>query len=107
MDGNDAVHGDAGDDLLKAIGQLIRSTIRGEDVGFRCGGDEFVVLLPGSAAESGRALADRLARVEAQRNRGEVTLPTTIGEERATNPFMRAKSVDEFARLRTMKDSFG
>ena len=47
-------------DLLKAIGQLIRSTIRGEDVGFRCGGDEFVVLLPGSTAESGQALADRL-----------------------------------------------
>ena len=36
-----------------------------------------------------------------------MTLPTTIGEERATNPFMRAGSVDEFARLRTMKDSFG
>jgi diguanylate cyclase (GGDEF)-like protein len=57
---NDALGHAAGDDLLKAIGQLIRSTIRGEDVGFRCGGDEFVVLLPGSTAESGQALADRL-----------------------------------------------
>jgi hydroxyacylglutathione hydrolase len=54
-----------------------------------------------------KALADRLARVEAARERGEVTLPTTIGEERATNPFMRAASVEELARLRTMKDSFG
>jgi hydroxyacylglutathione hydrolase len=53
------------------------------------------------------ALADRLGRVEAARERGEVTLPTTIGEERATNPFMRARSVEEFARLREMKDSFG
>lgn len=53
------------------------------------------------------ALAERLARVEAARTRGEVTLPTTIGEERATNPFMRAEGIDEFARLRTMKDSFG
>jgi hydroxyacylglutathione hydrolase len=52
-------------------------------------------------------LADRLARVEAARGRGEVTLPTTIGEERATNPFMRARSVEEFARLRKAKDSFG
>jgi diguanylate cyclase (GGDEF)-like protein len=57
---NDTLGHAAGDDLLKAIGQLIRSTIRGEDVGFRCGGDEFVVLLPGSTAESGQALADRL-----------------------------------------------
>ena len=54
-----------------------------------------------------QALADRLARVEAARTHGEVTLPTTIGEERATNPFMRARSVEELARLRTMKDSFG
>jgi hydroxyacylglutathione hydrolase len=53
------------------------------------------------------ALAGRLSRVEAARERGEVTLPTTIGEERATNPFMRAEGVEEFARLRTMKDSFG
>jgi hydroxyacylglutathione hydrolase len=52
------------------------------------------------------ALSERLKRVEAARERGDVTLPTTIGEERATNPFMRAGSVDELARLRTMKDSF-
>jgi hydroxyacylglutathione hydrolase len=54
-----------------------------------------------------QALAGRLAAVEAARERGEVTLPTTIGEERATNPFMRAGSVEEFARLRQQKDSFG
>ena len=36
------------------------------------------------------ALAERLGRVAAARDRGEVTLPTTIGDERATNPFMRA-----------------
>ena len=54
-----------------------------------------------------QALARRLERVEEARGRGEGTLPTTIGEERATNPFMRAVGVEEFARLRTMKDSFG
>ncbi len=52
-------------------------------------------------------LAERVRRIEALRERGEVTLPTTIAEERATNPFMRATTVEEFARLRTMKDSFG
>ena len=60
-----------------------------------------------SVEPENQALADRLARVESARKRGEVTLPTTIGEERATNPFMRAESVEELARLRTMKDSFG
>ena len=53
------------------------------------------------------ALAERLGRVEAARRRGEVTLPTTIGEERATNPFVRAAGIEEFARLRALKDSFG
>jgi hydroxyacylglutathione hydrolase len=54
-----------------------------------------------------QVLAERLGRVAAARERGEVTLPSTIGEERATNPFMRAKNVAELARLRAMKDSFG
>ena len=57
---NDTLGHAAGDDLLRAIGQLIRSAARGEDVAFRCGGDEFVVLLPGYGTDAGRALADRL-----------------------------------------------
>jgi hydroxyacylglutathione hydrolase len=40
------------------------------------------------------------------REAGQVTLPTTIGEERATNPFMRAADVGELARLRQAKDTF-
>ena len=52
------------------------------------------------------AIADRLAKVAALRDRGEITLPTSVAEERATNPFVRAANVDEFARLRAAKDSF-
>jgi len=54
-----------------------------------------------------QAISGRLAAVQSMRERGDITLPTSIGEERATNPFMRAASVDEFARLRSQKDSFG
>jgi hydroxyacylglutathione hydrolase len=35
------------------------------------------------------ALAERRVREEAKRSRGEPTLPSTIGEELATNPFLR------------------
>ncbi|HEX8642170.1 MAG TPA: hydroxyacylglutathione hydrolase [Allosphingosinicella sp.] len=52
------------------------------------------------------ALAARMAEVEAARSAGEATVPTTIALERATNPFMRAVSVEEFARRRTGKDNF-
>ncbi len=48
----------------------------------------------------------RMAQVTAMRERGEPTVPTTIAQERATNPFMRAGSVEELARLRSAKDSF-
>ena len=48
----------------------------------------------------------RLERVSAQRAAGEITLPTTVADERATNPFVRARNVQEFAELRTAKDSF-
>jgi hydroxyacylglutathione hydrolase len=52
------------------------------------------------------ALASRYATVQAMRERGEATVPTTIALEKATNPFMRAGSVAELAERRTAKDNF-
>ncbi len=52
------------------------------------------------------ALARRVAEVRQARERGEVTLPTTIALERATNPFMRAESADVLAARRAAKDQF-
>ena len=52
------------------------------------------------------AIADRMKSVEAMRAAGEVTLPTTVEQERETNPFVRATNWEEFARLRSAKDSF-
>lgn len=50
-------------------------------------------------------LAARLAAVEAARGAGEATVPTSIGEERATNPFLRAASAQELGRIRALKDA--
>lgn len=52
------------------------------------------------------AIASRLREVEAMRERGEATVPTTIALERATNPFMRAQSIEQFAERRASKDVF-
>lgn len=58
-------------------------------------------------AEPGNSdIARRLERTAALRARGEITLPTSVAEERATNPFVRASDWQEFARLRAEKDSF-
>lgn len=51
------------------------------------------------------ALAARLAAVEAARGAGEATVPTSIGEERATNPFLRASTAAELGRIRALKDA--
>jgi hydroxyacylglutathione hydrolase len=51
-------------------------------------------------------LIERMETVEAVRAAGEATVPTTIALERATNPFMRAPDVEEFARRRAAKDGF-
>lgn len=56
---------------------------------------------PGNAA-----IAARLDAIEAMRAKGEITLPTSVAEERETNPFVRVPSWQEFARLRAEKDSF-
>jgi hydroxyacylglutathione hydrolase len=36
----------------------------------------------------------------------EMTIPSTIGEERLTNPFLRARDAAELGRLRALKDGF-
>lgn len=59
-----------------------------------------------TADADNRALADRFDTVRAMRDRGEPTVPTSIGLERATNPFLRAASASQLADLRTAKDNF-
>ena len=51
-------------------------------------------------------VAERLAAVQTMRDAGEITVPTTVAEERETNPFVRSSNVEEFARRRAAKDSF-
>ncbi|MGX1198428.1 hydroxyacylglutathione hydrolase [Parvibaculum sp. MBR-TMA-1.3b-4.2] len=66
------------------------------------------------------ALAARAKEIDAKRARGEWTVPTTIGLEKATNPFLRAadpklrhaigldaaSDVEVFAETRHRKDNF-
>ncbi|WP_043366513.1 hydroxyacylglutathione hydrolase [Belnapia sp. F-4-1] len=52
------------------------------------------------------ALQARAAEVKAERAAGRATVPTTIGEEKAANPFLRADDVARLAAIRTGKDNF-
>ncbi len=52
------------------------------------------------------ALADHARQIDGLRASGMPTVPTTLKKELALNPFLKAHSVDEFARLRAAKDTF-
>ncbi len=51
-------------------------------------------------------IAERLCEVLGLRDADRPTVPTNIGVERATNPFVRAASAAAFAQLRNAKDSY-
>lgn len=54
----------------------------------------------------GRCYQQALVQAEKVREQGLPTIPTTIGYERSHNIFMRAATVEAFAKLRKQKDSF-
>jgi hydroxyacylglutathione hydrolase len=59
-----------------------------------------------TAEPDNTATATRLVEVTRQRTAGQPTVPTTIAAELATNPFLRASSVEQLAQRRQAKDNF-
>lgn len=53
-----------------------------------------------------KALLARYEQIQQLRNAGQMTLPSSIELELETNPFLRAESVEEFTRIRALKDHF-
>ncbi len=52
------------------------------------------------------AIQKRLEKVKNMRNKGFLSLPSSIFEERETNLFLRAKTSSEFSKLRLHKDKW-
>lgn len=52
------------------------------------------------------ALRQRAAEVDRLRADNKATVPTTLGAEKAENPFLRAQSAESLAKIRTAKDNF-
>jgi|GEM_PF-550044 len=57
---NDTLGHQYGDALLRAAANVLRSTLRKEDLIARFGGDEFVILLPGASRDRALEAAERL-----------------------------------------------
>jgi len=114
-------------DAAQMMTSLARLAVLPDDTRVYCGHEytqknlEFAVTLePGN-----RAATEKLAAVRVRRGHGEPTVPSTIAEEKATNPFLRTASpelassvrarvpgipqddpVALFAAVRALKDRF-
>jgi diguanylate cyclase (GGDEF)-like protein len=68
------IHGHAaGDAVLKALGERLRSSIRQEDIACRYGGEEFTIIMPGAKRE------DVIKRAESIRHLVETEVPPEFG----------------------------
>lgn len=71
---NDTMGHAAGDDTLRQVSRIVKETIRGSDLFSRWGGEEFLLLLPGTDLTSARLLAEKIRAALFQRDRADFVL---------------------------------
>ena len=77
-------HGyNSGDDVLVEISRVLRSCVRNEDVCARWGGEEFLILLPETTAESSLIVANKvleaMAMTEFKANKPGIRVTVSVG----------------------------
>ena len=74
---NDSYGHPVGDQVLVAVAEILRETLRKCDIPFRYGGEEFIAILPETLAEPAALVAERIRQaIETQSHRH---LPDHIG----------------------------
>ena len=76
---NDAYGHDVGDQLLKAVGSVLKKACRETDIISRIGGDEFVVLLPQTTEEQVEIINKRIKSLAEQINLDSVIVSLAMG----------------------------
>jgi diguanylate cyclase (GGDEF)-like protein len=89
-DVNDTRGHSVGDVVLKEVAYQMRKQLRAFDLAYRLGGEEFLILLPGSNLEQSAALAEQLRRSVAHDSVAggvAVTMSFGVGASRNGEPF--------------------
>lgn len=96
---NDRYGHAAGDEVLRRLGMVFRTTVRLPDLPARYGGEEFVVLLPESGEESAMGLAKRVMQRVATEPWENQPLTISVGmaamNESLENGFQLVEMADE------------
>ena len=101
---NDTFGHDAGDALLRELGQLLQSNVRGSDIACRYGGEEFSLIMPDATlstaqerAEHIRKSAKSLDLKHAGQALGAVTLSVGVAAfpEHGDTPFLLTRAADQ------------
>ncbi len=90
---NDRYGHHTGDKLLRLVGGLIRANVRADgDEGFRYGGDEFAVLLPGAPVTIGARVGERIRSQLEDAENFDTTMSIGIA------PYHKGMTASAFAR---------
>jgi len=96
---NDRYGHAAGDAAIRAVASAIRSCIRADDLLFRWGGDEFLILLIGVSETEAHARLDHLDIPLRWTALAGIAEPVTISVSVGYAPFESASSLDEVIAL--------
>ena len=76
---NDTHGHQKGDDVLKAVGKILNSVVRGKGSAFRYGGEEMIILVPNHSLSEAIAVAERCRiKIEAARP-GDIAVTASLG----------------------------
>jgi diguanylate cyclase (GGDEF)-like protein/PAS domain S-box-containing protein len=91
---NDAFGHMEGDQLIIEAGAILRSCCRQEDLIARCGGDEFIMLLPRTSLLEARSICDRIRQACDRASKGMIPPSIALGvaaKDEVTQDFMQVR----------------
>jgi len=76
---NDVFGQEAGNQILKNVADVLKGACRDGDIAARWGGDEFLVLLPGTAIETAREIIYKIGRKLPESGEGATRVSVSLG----------------------------